>query len=76
MAQAIKNIKAGQRFLVIDKEEIGFKENAIVEALESKNNIDANIWFYCRWIGGDKSYMDKILMQNIKHLKRYKGKIK
>ena len=76
MAQAIKNIKAGQRFLVIDKEEIGFKENAIVEALESKNNIDENIWFYCRWIGGDKSYMDKILMQNIKHLKRYKGKIK
>ena len=76
MAQTIKNIKAGQRFLVIDKEEIGFKENTIVEALESINNIDENMWFYCRWISGDKSYMDLTLKQNIEQLKRYRGKIK
>ena len=76
MAQRIVNIKAGQRFLVIDKEEIGFKENTIVEALESINNIDENMWFYCKWIGGNKNYMNIALKQNIEHLKRYKGKIK
>ena len=48
MAQAIRNIKAGQRFLVIDKENEGFTEGTIVKALESINNINENIWFKCK----------------------------
>lgn len=74
MAQAIRNIKAGQRFLVIDKEGMGFKEGTIVEALESINNIETNMWFNCKWIGGTKEYEELILGQKIEHLKRFKGK--
>ena len=75
MAQAIKNIKAGQRFLVIDKRGKGFKEGAIVESLKSIDNIN-NEWFECKWIGGTEDYKDIVLSQSIKHLKRFKGKIK
>ena len=76
MAQAIRNIKAGQRFLVIDKEDKGFKEGTIVEALESKDNISDTYWFNCKWVGGTNMFSGLVLGQSIKHLKRFKGKIK
>lgn len=76
MAQAIKNIKAGQRFLVIDKKEDGFKEGTIVKALESKDNVSDAYWFSCKRVGGTEEYKDLTLNQTIKHLKRFKGKIK
>ena len=76
MAQAIKNIKAGQRFLVIDKKEDGFKEGTIVEALESKDNVSDAYWFSCKRVGGTEHYINITLKQSTKHLKRFKGKIK
>lgn len=76
MAQAIKNVKAGQRFLVVDKKDEGFKEGTIVEALESIDNKDKSYWFRCKWVGGTKKYQKCVLGQKIEHLKRFKGKIK
>lgn len=76
MAKEIKNIKTGQRFLVIDTEGNGFEEKTIVESLKTIDNIDKNRWFECKWIGGTKRYEDVILRQKITHLKRFKGKIK
>ena len=87
MKQDIRNIKAGQRFLVIDKENKGFKEGTIVEALESKDNIGENDWFRCKWVGendwfrckwvgGNDWYKDIVLDQSVEQLKRFKGKIK
>ena len=76
MAQDIKNVKVGQRFLVIDKEEKGFREGTIVEAIESIDSINKNYWFSCKWVGGTELYQDITLSQKIEHLKRFKGKIK
>ena len=76
MAQDIRNIKAGQRFLVIDKKENGFNEGTIVEAIESIKNINEEKWFACKWIGGTKKFTSIMLKQKIEHLKRFKGKIK
>ena len=76
MAQEIKNVKAGQKFLVIDKRNKGFMEGTIVEALESMDNIKEDYWFSCKWIGGTKKYENIKLNQSTKHLKRFKGKIK
>ena len=76
MKQDIRNVKAGQRFLVIDKENKGFKEGTIVEALESKDITEEDQWFRCKWIGGTERYKNITLGQKIEHLKRFKGKIK
>ena len=76
MKQDIRNIKAGQRFLVIDKENKGFKEGTIVEPLETKDNIGENDWFRCKWVGGNDWYKDIVLDQSVEQLKRFKGKIK
>ena len=76
MAQAIKNIKDGQKFLVIEEKGSGFCEGTIVEALLSIYDIDKNMWFPCKWVGGTKKYTNVILSQKIEHLKRFKGKIK
>lgn len=81
MAQAIKKIKAGQKFLVIDKSGIGFEEGCIVESLDTIDTIDnlkEEDWICnMKWIGGyETNYPLAILSQKIKHLKRFKGKIK
>lgn len=81
MAQAIKNVKAGQKFLVIDKLGIGFEEGCIVESLDTIDTIDnlkEDDWICnMKYVGGYNSkYKEIILSQKIKHLKRFKGKIK
>lgn len=81
MAQAIKNVKAGQKFLVIDKSGVGFEEGCIVESLDTIDTIDnlkQDDWINnMKYIGGYNSkYKEAILAQKIKHLKRFKGKIK
>lgn len=76
MAQAIRNIEAGQRFIVVDGKGIGFLDGTIVESIDSLKNTDENTWFGCKWIGGTENYMNKNLRQKVKHLKRFKGKIK
>ena len=74
MAQAIRNIKAGQRFLVIDERCEGFYKGTIVEALESVDGISKDYWFRCKWVGGTEIYQNIKLNQKIEHLKDLKEK--
>lgn len=79
MAQVIRNIKAGQKFEIIDNTVGGFEIGCIVEALNNIENVES--WAgYFKWIGGYKpSYIKDIniaLTQNVQDLKRFKGKIK
>ena len=78
MAQEIKSIKAGQKFLIIDKSGVGFEAGCIVESLDTIDNIkEDDLICKMKWIGGYKTkYQLAILGQKIKHLKRFKGKIK
>ena len=79
MAQVIKNIKAGQRFEIIDVSCGGFDVGCIVEALDDIKNVERLAGNF-KWIGGYKpAYMkngDIVLWQNVQDLKRFKGKIK
>lgn len=76
MAQDIRNIKAGQKFLVIDMQINGFEIGCIIEALDNTTNVEIFAGRF-KWIGGFKpAYYNKILGQNVQDLKRFKGKIK
>ena len=78
MAQVIRNIKAGQRFEIIDMQINGFEIGCIVEALDNTKNIGMFAGRF-KWIGGYKpeyGYKEIILSQNVQDLKRFKGKIK
>ena len=78
MAQAIKNIKAGQKFIIIDNAINGFPIDAIVEAQETIMNCRGRAGVF-RLIGGvDENYPWKELTfnQRVSDLKRYRGKIK
>ena len=79
MAQRIVNIKAGQKFIIVDVSCGGFEMDCIVEALSDRDNVYSNAGYF-KWIGGYKpeGYDYKIieLTQNKVDLKRYKGKIK
>lgn len=79
MAQRIVNIKAGQKFKIIDNTVGGFEIDCIVEALNNIENVEG--WAgHFKWIGGYKpSYVEDkniALTQNVQDLKRFKGKIK
>ena len=82
MAQAIRNIKKGQRFIVLSNEKShGFEVGCIVEAIENIDDCSENECVYSKWIGGCKhSYVDNIstirLVNTVSELKRFKGKIK
>lgn len=79
MAQAIRNIKAGQLFEVIGNKSNGFKIGSIVEANGTAMNIkDENDYVGdFNWVGGYGSeYKRYTLCQKTIDLKRYKGKIK
>ena len=79
MAQKIVNIKAGQKFIIVDNSLGGFEVGCIVEALCDRDNVNCNAGYF-KWIGGyePKDYNYKIveLTHNKVDLKRYKGKIK
>ena len=79
MAQVIRNIKAGQKFEIIDTSYHGFDIGCIVEALNNIENVKS--WAgHFKWIGGYKpSYVKDeniALTQKVQDLKRFKGKIK
>lgn len=79
MAQVIRNIKAGQKFKIVDNTLGGFEIDCIVEALNNIENVEG--WAgHFKWIGGYKpSYVEDkniALTQNVQDLKRFKGKIK
>ena len=78
MAQAIRNIKAGQKFIIIDNLIEGFPIGAIVEATQTTMNCKGSAGDF-KLIGGvDENYLyrDIELRQRVCELKRYKGKIK
>lgn len=79
MRQVIKNIKAGQKFEIIGESCNGFDIGCIVEALNDINNVEYYAGDF-KWIGGYKPttfiYKTIVLGQNVKDLKRFKGKIK
>lgn len=78
MAQAIRNVKAGQKFLVIDKSGVGFEKGCIIESSIDRINLKEDDWICnMKYVGGYNSkYKKTILSQKVKHLKRFKGKIK
>lgn len=78
MAQDIKNIKAGQKFIVVQNTTNGFPEGCIVEALQDNKNCDSIVQGL-KWVGGyepDDIYKRVDLAHHTVDLKRYKGKIK
>lgn len=78
MAQAIKNIKAGQKFIVVQNTSGGFPEGCIVEALGDIKDCDSVVQGL-KWVGGHEPDDIHKLVDLAHHtidLKRYKGKIK
>ena len=78
MAQRIVNIKAGQRFIVVQNTSNGFPDGCIVEALQ--DNKDCRyVVKGLKWVGGhepDDVYKRVDLAHHTIDLKRYRGKIK
>ena len=78
MAQRIVNIKAGQKFIVVQDTTNGFPEGCIVEALSDIKDC-GNVVRKLKWVGGyepDDVYKRVDLAHHTVDLKRYKGKIK
>ena len=78
MAQRIVNIKAGQRFIIIQNTTSGFPEGCIVEALWDSKDC-SKVVRGLKWVGGhepDDVYKQSVLGHHTVDLKRYKGKIK
>ena len=78
MAQRIVNIKAGQRFIIVENTSSGFPEGCIVEALEDIEDC-GRIVQGLKWVGGYEPglvYKQINLGHHTVDLKRYKGKIK
>ena len=78
MEQRIVNIKAGQRFIIIQNTTNGFPEGCIVEALSDIKDC-GRIVQGLRWVGGYEPkpvYKQVDLAHHTVDLKRYRGKIK
>ena len=78
MAQRIVNIKAGQKFIVVQNTSSGFPEGCIVEALWDSKDC-GEVVQGLKWVGGyepEPAYKRVALAHNKVDLKRYKGKIK
>lgn len=78
MAQKIVNIKAGQKFIIIQNTTNGFPEGCIVEALRDNKDC-GTVVRGLKWVGGYEPkpvYKRVDLDHHIEDLKRYKGKIK
>ena len=78
MEQKIVNIKAGQKFIIIDNAINGFPIDAIVEAQETIRNCRGSAGIF-RLIGGvdeNHHWRELELNQRVSDLKRYRGKIK
>ena len=77
MAQRIVNIKAGQKFIVVQDTSDGFPEGCIVEALRDIKDC-RNVVIGLKWVGGyepDDVYKRLDFAHHTVDLKRYKGKI-
>lgn len=79
MAQAIKNVKAGQLFEVVGMSCKGFDLGCIIKALDDITNVKRTAGDF-KWVGGFRpsgyNCENIVLTQNVQDLKRYRGKIK
>lgn len=78
MTQRIVNIKAGQKFIVVQNTSCGFPKGCIVEALWDSKDC-GKVVHGLKWVGGyepEYTYKQVNLSHYTVDLKRYKGKIK
>ena len=77
MAQVIRNIKVGDKFIIINTT-TGFEYGVVVESLGEELNItnDESRFIRCKYVSGESEYKTIWLWQKTVDLKRYKGKIK
>ena len=77
MAQVIRNVKVGDKFIV-NAETTGFENGVIVESISEEKNIHnkevRNI--RCKYVSGESRWKNLELWQKTVYLKRYRGKIK
>ncbi len=77
MAQIIRNVKIGDKFIV-NCETSGFEYGIIIESLDEELNIsnDESRFIKCVYVNGESEHKNIWLWQKTVDLKRYKGKIK
>ena len=77
MAQAIRNVKVGDKFIVNDAT-TGFEYGVVVESLSEELNItnDESRFIRCKYASGESKYKTMWLWQKTVEQKRYRGKIK
>ena len=77
MAQVIRTVKVGDKFIVNDAA-TGFEYRVVVESLSEELNItnDESRFIRCKYVSGESNYKTIWLWQKTVDLKRYKGKIK
>ena len=77
MAQVIRNVKVGDKFIV-NAETTGFEYGVIVESItESKNIHNKEVRsIRCKYVSGESKWKNLELWQRTVDLKRYGGKIK
>ncbi len=77
MAQVIRNVKVGDKFIV-NNATTGFEYGVVVESLSEELNItnDKSRSIRCKYASGESNYENIWLWQKTVDLKRYKGKIK
>ena len=77
MAQVIRNVKVGDKFIV-NAETTGFEKGVIVESISEEKNIHnkevRNI--RCKYVSGKSQWKNLELWHKTVDLKRYRGKIK
>ena len=75
MAQVIRNVKIGDKFIV-NAETTGFEHGIIVESITESKNISGKKHIRCKYVSGESQWKNLELWQKTVDLKRYKGKIK
>ena len=77
MAQAIRNVKIGDKF-VVNNGTPGFEYGVIVKSLDEELNIsnDERRFIKCVYVSGESSYKSLELWQKTVDLKKYRRKIK
>ena len=77
MAQVIRNVKVGDKFIV-NAETTGFEYGVIVESISELKNISnkGEEYIRCKYVSGESQWKNLELWQKTVNLKRYRGKIK
>ena len=77
MAQVIRNVKVGDKFIV-NVETTGFEYGVIIESTTELKNISnkGEEYIRCKYVSGESLWKNVELLHKTVDLKRYKGKIK